>query len=258
MSTAYGGIFKSLADRELVIPYFRNAVQGNEWPERYQITVDSGPYYGKGDGYFHPSTHPLLTAKQLYYMFHEDYADKLVDREDLRTFQMHMVLATGTALHSVVQTQLSIAGLVNPEDIEVEYVIHEHHVRGRIDFIVHHPNGDTIPVELKTVNERGYDFLSKIRPEWDAQLSLALHATGQPYGILMVLERGGESRMREFKVPRNDKLLSEIFDKFDYVRECLALNRVPVDPCCAPGSIERDRCAAKLICKAQREACGGR
>lgn len=143
-------IFKSLANRDLLIPYFRNALSSNTWPDSYNIKIDSSPYYGAGDGYFHPSTHGLLGARQLYYMFHPATRDTMI-RED-RTITSEMTLAMGSALHGVVQTQFEMAGLIKgPEDCEVDYIIKDHHVRGRVDFVVHHPNGQVIPVELKSL-----------------------------------------------------------------------------------------------------------
>ena len=57
MTGVYRDIFRSLAKRELLLPYFKNQVLANDWPMTYDIEVDSSPYYGFGDGYFHPSTH---------------------------------------------------------------------------------------------------------------------------------------------------------------------------------------------------------
>lgn len=146
----YNSVLNSLGDKDLLIPYFRNALLSQEWPDSYQVTIDSSPYYGHGDGYFHPSTHGLMGARELYYRFHPDHRDNILYEQ--RDHQSEMTLAMGSALHGVVQTQFQMAGLIADEsDIEVEYVIHEHHVRGRVDFIVSHPNGQRIPVELKSL-----------------------------------------------------------------------------------------------------------
>lgn len=239
-------IFKSLAERDLLIPYFRNALLSQEWPDKYQIEVDSSPYYGRGDGYFHPSTHGLLGARQLYFRFHPDFRDRMVHEE--RTITQEMTLTMGSAIHAVVQTQFEMAKLIKgPEDIEVEYIIPEHHVRGRVDFIVHHPDGNVYPVELKTQNSRAFSLQKELKPIWDAQLSMGLHGTGYDEGVLLVVESGYPFGMREYRVPRNDKLLREIFAKFDYVRECIALNSPP-EYCCSPGSKEMDKCPARYEC----------
>lgn len=246
MTKARKSIFKSLAERDLLIPYFRNALLSEDWPLKYTIEIDSSPYYGRGDGYFHPSSHGLLGARELYYRFHPDTRDTMIPEE--HTIEREMTLAVGTSVHGVVQTQFQQAGLIKSvEDTEVEYVIKDHHVRGRVDFVVHHPNGKVIPVELKTQNSRAFSFQEAIKPIWDAQLSLGLHGLGYDEGILLVAEAGYPWRMREYRVPRNDGLLKVIFDKFDYVRECIALNSPP-EYCCSLGSKEMDNCPAKLQC----------
>jgi hypothetical protein len=242
----FRSIFKSLADRDLLIPYFRNALLADSWPESYDVKIDSSPYYGRGDGYFHPSTHGLMGARQLYYHFHPDFRDKMIPEE--RTIQAEMTLAMGSALHGVIQTQFEQANIIRGvEDVEVEYIIDEHHVRGRIDFIVHHPNGRRYVVELKTQNSRAFAFQKTIKDIWDAQLSMALHGMDETEGILLVLESGFPYSMREYRVPRNDALLTQIFDKFAYVRECIALNSPP-EYCCAPESPEMQKCPAKYSC----------
>lgn len=245
-SSPYGSVLSSLADKDLLLPYFRNAILSKRWPDTYTVRIDSGPYYGRDDGYFHPSSHPLMGARELYYRFHPDHRDHL--HHEQRNVQSEMTLAMGSALHGIIQAQFQMAGLIrSEEDVEVEYIIEEHHVRGRADFIVHHPDGNTYVCELKTQNSRSFDLQNNIKPIWDAQLSMALHGLGYPTGVLLVLESGYPYRMREYRVSRNDTLLSEIFDKFDYVRECIAANSPP-EHCCPLDSIAMKACPARYSC----------
>lgn len=153
----------------------------------------------------------------------------------------------GSALHGVIQTQFQMAGLLAPEDTEYEYVNKEHHVRGRIDFILNHPSGERILCEMKTQNSFAFKKQDAIKPSWDAQMSLAMDSTGFDYGILLVMESGWPYSFKEFRVPRNDKLLSEIYAKFDYVRSCIAMN-TPPKYCCVLGSKEMDNCPARYSC----------
>lgn len=245
-ASPYGSILTSLADKELLLPYFRNAMLAQQWPDSYQVTIDSSPYYGHGDNMFHPSSHALMGARELYYRFHPDHRDKLLHEQ--RSVQSEMTLAMGSALHGIVQTQFQMAGLIKgPEHIEVEYVIAEHNARGRVDFLVHHPDGCVYPVELKTQNSRSFDLQTQIKDTWDAQLSMGLHGTGYSTGILLVLESGYPYRMKEYLVDRNDRLLSQIFAKFDYVRECIAHN-TPPEHCCPLDSIQMKACPARYEC----------
>jgi hypothetical protein len=54
-------------------------------------------------------------------------------------------------------------------------------------------------------------------------------------------------QMREFKHSRNDVLLRDVFNKFDYVRECVA-NNTPPRHCCLADSQEMQNCAARFEC----------
>lgn len=245
-SDPYSSVLSSLANKELLLPYFRNALLAQKWPDSYQVTIDSSPYYGHGDGMFHPSTHALMGARELYYRFHPDHRDNLIHEQ--RSIQSEITLAMGSALHGIIQTQFQMAGLLSgPQDCEVEYVIDEHRVRGRADFVIRHPDGNTYVGEIKTQNSRSFTLQNEIKPEWDAQISMALHGLGHPTAILLVLESGFPYRMKEFVVDRNDELLSEIFAKFDYVRECIA-NNTPPDHCCSLDSIAMKSCPARFEC----------
>ena len=243
--TRYGPIFNKLAEGQLVVPHLESAILADKWPDSYQISVDSRAYYGAGDGYFHPSSHPLKGARQLYYEFHPDHRDKVI--KERRSLQSHMTLSMGSALHGVIQTQMTMAGILTSEDTEVEYLNKEHHVRGRIDGIISHPSGERILLEIKTVNSFAFKKLEGIRPSWDAQMSLAMDNTGFDYGILLAVESGWPYSWREFRVPRNDSLLSEIYAKFDMVRSCIAMN-TPPRYCCSLGSKEMDDCPARWEC----------
>ena len=248
--TRFKNIFNNLAQRQLVVPWLENALLSDTWPESYNIKIDSGEYYGAPggvpDGYFHPSTHSLMGARELYYNFHPDHRGKII-REN-RSLQSHMTLAMGSALHGVIQTQFQMAGMLKPENTELEYVNAEHHVRGRIDFVLDpHPSGERVLVEMKTQNSYGFKKQDTIKPSWDAQMSLAMDNTGFDYGILLIMESGWPYSFKEFRVPRNDKLLSEIYSKFDYVRTCIEMN-TPPKYCCTLNSKEMDNCPARYEC----------
>jgi hypothetical protein len=84
-------------------------------------------------------------------------------------------------------------------------------------------------------------------PSWDAQMSLAEYATGHDRGILLMMESAWPYQLKELPHTRNDKLLEEIFYKFDYVREAIAANDPPRH-CCAYDSPEMSSCAARFSC----------
>jgi hypothetical protein len=248
---AFESILKGLQNKELILPFLDNQILADKWPDKYTIEIDSSPYYGldedgKPDGYFHPSTHSLMGERELYLSFHPDTRDKMVREPNSR--QRQWTLGMGSSLHGILQTQLQMTGLCPPENIEVEYIIAEHYVRGRIDLIFQHPSKGDIVVEAKS--RTGYKFdKSTIEdmPSWDAQLSLAEYSQDKTEGVLLMMESAWPYRLRELPHKRNDAMLQQIFDRFDYVRLCLEAGETPRH-CCAYDSPQMTSCQARFEC----------
>lgn len=243
-------IIGSLANRDLILPYFEAGLLADTWPASYDIKVDSSPYYGAGDGYFHPSTHPLMGERQLYYLFHPDHQHEMVAERN--SVARQMTFAMGSAGHAVLQTQMDMVGLIKDPtpitgDIEREYVNEAHKVRGRIDWIVHHPNGTRIPVEFKTRTR--WLARKQMEPEasWVAQLNLGLDAMDEDLGIVLMMEAGHPWTLQEFHVQRDRELIDAIYTKFDRVRVAISQDDPP-KYCCSPGSKEMDACPARHAC----------
>lgn len=229
-------ILNRMAKSEIILPHFENAWRAGE---------EYRPYYGKGDGYFHPSTHPLMGERELYYRFHPDTRDSI--EEEPFSLQREMTMAVGHTLHEILQTMLTRTGMVKPGNIEKDFINAEHHIRGRIDAIVDHPRLGPVVVEIKTRTH--YKFAKTTEPldSWEAQLSIQLDSQGLERGLILMVETGYPFRLAELAVSRNDALLSQIYSKFDGVREAIALNKPP-SPCCSPTSGEATSCSARHSC----------
>jgi len=258
MTGSMGGIFKRLAERQLVAPYLENAFAADTWPETYTVVVDSSPYYGlidtegnthevgAGDGYFHPSTHPLMPARELYYRFHPAHANKVMPER--RTFSNHMTLAVASALHATVQQQLDMAGILKSgsyewEDVregvrgryvrrnkgEWEYINELRKCRGRADGILNHPAEGEMLFEFKTMNSRSYKYQDTAQESWEIQVNLAMDHYGVDEGVILLLELGWPWDMREFRVSRRQAILEPVYEKWEYVLECIKRDTPP--PC---------------------------
>lgn len=245
MSDALDNILKRLANQDILLPIFENQIRADEWPEKYTIEIDSSPYYGRGDGYFHPSSHPLMDERLLYYIFNPKTAPSMV--WEPFSLQRELTVGVGKSLHAIVQEQMKMTKLVRAENIEKEFVISEHHVRGRIDMIVDHPTHGPLVVEVKTRTHYKFGKTTEPLPEWEAQLSIQLDSQGLDRGIILMVETGYPFRMKELHVARNDALLSEIYAKFDRVREAIALDHTPM-ACCAPNDKRVSSCPAQFVC----------
>ena len=241
-SGVFDNILKRLSGQEIVLPILEN---------RMRAAVQNGAdlhgsvWAGRDDGYFHASTHALLDERVLYYLFHPRTKKWLVE-EDFN-LPLEMASAVGTSLHQVTQKHLLETGLVRPENIEKPFAIEDHHVRGVIDTIVDHPTRGPIIVEIKSRTHFKFSKTTEPLPKWEAQLSIQLDSQGMEQGIVLMVESGYPFRMKELQVARNDKLLSEIYSKFDRVRAAIATDRAPV-PCCAPNSTTVSGCPARFAC----------
>lgn len=254
-TSRYAEILTDLHDQQILLPYLKNAMLAEEWPLHYDIRIDSSPYYGldedgKPDGYFHPSSHGTTGERKLYYLFHPEHRERLLFEH--KTIQDEMTLAMGSALHGVIQTQFQMAGILRPENVEVEFIIPEHHVRGRTDMVIDHPTEGEIVVEFKTQNSRAFQWQEEMKDFWQVQLSLALYGLKKRRGVLLVLESGFPYRMREYQYTRDDDLLARTFAKFDYVREAIAANEPP-PYCCNKGSTTMKKCPARFECHLRDE-----
>jgi len=240
--TIYDNLLKRLANQEIVLPMLENAMRASV---RDGADLHGRMWEGRSDDYFHASTHPLIDERQLYYLFHPDTQQFIV--EEPFSLEREMAAAVGTSLHDVVQGHLVNLGLSKKENIEKSFVIEEHHVRGRIDAIVDHPTRGSVVTEIKSRTHYKFAKTTEPLPKWEAQLSIQLDSQGLETVLILMVESGYPFRMKELPVARNDALLSEIYSKFDRVREAIALSRPPIY-CCAPNSSTVTSCPVRFAC----------
>lgn len=272
-------VFRQLAEKKIVLPYLENAFHNDRWPDLYTITVDSQPYYGmedengdthdggSGDGYFHPSSHPLMSPRELWFRFHPEHSKTIPPER--RTLTSHITLAAGSAMHAVIQTQLNMAKILRkgglqdsvwrqigddirgrvPEEnpYEFEYINDRHKVRGRLDGILDHPAEGDLLFELKTMNPRAYRFQENWKDQWYAQVQMGMDNYGLDRAILVLLEMAYPWSVREFDIPRDRDFISKTYEKFDYVRECIEHD---IPPVCGHslGSKEAKMCPSNKLC----------
>lgn len=259
----YGSIFAKLAERQIVVPYIETAVMSEDWPDSYTVVVDSSPYYGgvapdgdtsihkeikrggSGDGYFHPSTHGLMPERLLYYHFHPFHHSRLI--RDKWNLQSIMTVTMGTAMHAIIQTQLQMMGMLTQAGTEVEFIGERAQVRGRLDTILEHPTYGRLPMEFKTQNPRAYEAQKVIKDMWDAQFSICLDQLGFDWGVLLVLQTGWPFNFKEFRVDKNQRLVDEIYAKWDRVRAAIAAD-IPPQRCCSLNSGTMKSCPARFEC----------
>lgn len=249
MTVLKGSIFRHLADEEIVIPHLERALFSDQWPDSYSINVDLVHHTRTPPGemgWFYPSRHCLMGMRQIYYEVHPVHRQNLP--EDKFTMSSIMSMTMGTAAHSIVQTQLQMAGkIISEEDVEVRFRNEERRCSGRLDFVMTRANGSKMPVEMKTQNSRSFGMTKEILPYWECQLQVTMDGLGYDEGVLFVVEMGYPWQMREFRVRRDEEMLMAIYEKWATVLEHVKAD-IPPKHCCERGSSDMDKCRAKSVC----------
>lgn len=242
-------LLDKLANRDLVTPYLDFSMTSDNWPDSYQITVDSSGWSGDGDTYFHPSSHALPKERFLYFLNRGEV------EQERKTINSAMTLSVGTAMHSVLGTQLIMSGLCRPEDIEVPVQDDEHEYRGHIDAIINHPNLKRYVCDIKTTYAGKYDRLKKPQDSWVAQVNLYMYAAKKmgldvcDEAVILCVQIGWPYNMKEFRIKYDPELLEGIFEKWSLVSKAVKENKPPTKKCCAWDSDTMKKCPARDFCR---------
>lgn len=222
------------------------------------------------DGWFHPSTHPLMTERQLYhYLVHPQ--EWLPD-----PFSVTSILAVtqGVFWHYFVQSILEKIGLlrvINPDGEHswdrVECPVEDPVLRskGSLDGII---NSDNVPVlqedegfEFKTMSTfsmkqcpRGapddrarLEWWKADHPEYYAQNQEYMRMRGLNHMRVVVLGLQSPFPFIELKVPYSPSAAWVVSDKYARVIQAVADRSYPAQ-CCVVGSTQAKLCSARGIC----------
>ena len=97
---------------------------------------------------------------------------------------------------------------------------------GRADFILHH-DGKLFVLELKTINQRGWDndIANGPKMEHSTQLQCYLHMLGHAEGVILY-ENKNTQQIRTFVVKRNDDLWDGILSRAQTIANMVAPPRL--------------------------------
>ena len=229
-------------------------------PARKQKKFDSSHV----DGWFHPSTHPVMTERQLYYYLTEP------ENWDPEPFSAEgrMSVTIGTMMHAFVEQMLLDANvLIAPgagkcpaclrEVGKKKGQCYEHGVsytellsRGHMDGVIN-PNLLSAGFEFKSSNPRSLESLvdndaDRFRvkyPVYYAQVQEYMRMTGLRNFVVLFMATAYPWTTKEFLISYDPAFASKTEQKYRSVREHVALG-VPPEPCCSPQSKESRACAA--------------
>lgn len=270
--------FRKVADGAMVgeklVPIVRAFLWNPDIPAFTISLPDMKPR--KPDGWFHPSTHPLMDERELYYY--------LLNPDDLVSEPLDphgtMAITQGHFWHELIGQVLGLAGVLITHDSEgakrviesggipvqgdggsqsgVEW--HFRHVptqsRGNVDGLL---EGEVY--EFKTIDERiaakfprtAVDSIELVdayrdrKPEYYAQAQEYMRITGYRRHRTLLLSLAYPFPMREIVMTYNEDYALGTAYKYERVLEAIDRDRDP-DPCCSIGSSRAKSCFARQVC----------
>jgi hypothetical protein len=245
-----------------------------KFPDVFTMTFHKEGGHRKPDGYFHPSTHPLMTARQLYYYMTEP--DRWVQAQ--LSYESRMAVTMGTAVHGFMEMCLYDAGvLVKPTgtcpSCKREYgkrknqcnepgaADEELRSRGHMDGVmeIDLPGKIWIPgqggFEFKSTNPRkvmniehnDLEWFKEKCPDYYAQVQEYMRISGMRQFIVLFLAMGYPWAPLEIQVPYDPDYANRTAAKYALVRKHQEAG-VPPEPCCAIKSKEARQCPARRVC----------
>lgn len=249
-----------------LVPVIENAVRECAFPDPFTVTFAGYTATRKPDGWFHPSTHPTLDERQLYFYLAEP--DKWTDSEF--DYGPRMSVLMGSACHELFQHVLiEIGVLAKPRGTCVccmrphgfgpgecnEWGVRDDTLkrRGHMDGLIEDglPSwGDGI-WDLKTcappvIRGIAHNDLAVFKTKWpkywaQAQEYMALTGKRQAMVLFLAMSEGWD--MREFTIPRDDAYIARMEAKYRSVLQHVESGQVPIVPCCSGGATAR-KCPA--------------
>lgn len=237
----------SISTGGILTPHLEQALMTkgeSSWPSEYAIKIYNKERHW--DGLFHPSSHTDSPELQLFYEFSPKYAI----RREPPTVDLIMTFQVGSAFHSLLQSMLLHLGFCEEEDIETHFVNVERHCSGTVDVRkITLPNGKTYPLEIKSAGflpkEPSEKYLRQLQVYMDVGCGEV-----QEEGIILYLEKNHPHRFREFLVRRDEKILNDIYGKWNRVLEAIEFDDPSMleFPCHAVNSKAHQECPARNVC----------
>lgn len=242
-------VIKGVGKGEIILPVIRAYLYDPNFPA-FEVKV-KGSQHRAPDGWFHPSTHPTWGERQLYYYL--AFPELLVN-EPLDPLGA-MATTAGNFWHSFISVIGIESGIL--KDVDVAVQDDATGARGEMDGI-----GADFGFEFKTMNELKLSRLPKQAgpedpevlewlktkcPQYYGQVQEYERLSGYEEFRMVILHTGYPFDMREIMIPRDEKFIRDVKEKYLRVRQDVADQRMP-EPCCGARSEMSKTCPAKETC----------
>ena len=267
----------------VLTPPLKAFLYNAEYPDAFNVPFDR-VQTRKVDGLFHPSEHPLMGERLLY--FFARHPQHIIP-ERLQPWST-LSVTMGKALHEFIAMCLQSLGLLlTPEEMIAEGIPYDEKLRepyvfdpvtgetGHMDGIskakmLDLPHLSRQHFEFKTTNQRklakfedlDLELFRLTWPEYYAQAQAYLRMSGYRMTIVVVMALGHPWPMREFHIPYDEDYALSLEAKYLRVRAAVRDDEASEDrgydnlpeACCTPRSGAARECPAREMCPVGRVA----
>lgn len=267
MTEGFDKVIKSSATGSVLAPVLYAYLEQGRLPDPFTVKVRGGTGDRPPDGWFHPSSHPLLTSRQLYYYLTAPDTWRPTPFD----YTIKMAALIGSMVHDVIETALQdlgflmipkgtcpSCGLEQPKKCkEFGVVDPEAGTRGHLDgqLIIN----DVVsgfefktchPFVLAKIPENDVEAFKTKWPYYYAQVQEYMRMRGLRLFTVLFWAMGNPWEMKEFQIPFDPAYAGGIRAKYMEAREAAKVGSPP-PPCCSPGSPTARSCPA-IACPIRR------
>lgn len=250
-SPQFRNLIKEIHKGNVLTPILHSHLYNAIYPE-FDVHFAGGKSQRPPDGWFHPSAHPTMTPRKLYYYMQ----GKNLIAEPME-YMGALSTTMGTAVHGFIQMCLKDNGVLLDDEVYVEHS--ETKSRGSMDGILKITGWGTGGFEFKTSNMQklsGYtdndvEGFKKKWPTYYGQVQEYMRISGLRQFVVLFMGMGYPWTLKECQMDFDAPYAFEIETKYLKVLKHLEMG-VPPEPCCAPKSKEAEACFARNTCPVGR------
>ena len=154
---------------------------------------------------FYPSMLGNLCDRYLYLAYNGKLPDQSINAKTARIFD------TGNSLEERMKKYFTRTGLFLAEEQSLKLV--NPPISGRYDFLLKHEEHGRIILELKSINQKGFDALiEEPKPEHTIQLQIYLNISGIDQGVVMY-ENKNDQLLKAFTVKKDEQIWNSILER---------------------------------------------
>lgn len=267
MTPAFKKIAVGASKGLVVSPILNNYLHSAKYPKEFAVTFRNHGAERKPDGYFHPSTHPSWSERQLFYYLTQPHKVQVEPLEYAGALSVTM----GTAVHDFVEMCLIHAGaLEEPHGTCVACgrehgkkkgqcnewgVMHEAtktrgHTDGRLTALAGYGGFEfktSNMMKLSNIDDNDVERFREKWPQYWLQVQEYMRASRLERYVVLFLGMGYPWTTKEFVIPRDDAHCFAMEQKYLRVLQAAEAGVAP-DPCCAPRSATARACALRMSC----------